>query len=64
MCLPPYSPDKNPIEEFAGLKAFIKKRWHIYEEDSSLGFRSFLEWCIDEIGTRKKAHMSISDMQA
>jgi len=51
--LPPYSPDKNPIEEFfAELKAFIKKQWMIYEEDSALDFHSFLEWCIDEAGAR------------
>ncbi len=32
--LPPYSPDLNPIEEFFGvLKAFIRKRWHEYEEN-------------------------------
>jgi len=32
--LPPYSPDLNPIKEFfAKLKAFIKRNWHIYEEN-------------------------------
>ena len=51
--LPPYSPDKNPIEEFfAELKAFIKKQWYVYEEDVSLEFPSFLEWCIEEVGSR------------
>jgi transposase len=35
--LPPYSPDFNPIEEFfAELKAFIKRNWHIYEENPSI----------------------------
>ena len=54
--LPPYSPDKNPIEEFfAELKAFIKKQWYVYEEDTSLEFPSFLEWCIEEVGSRKNS---------
>jgi transposase len=36
MYLPPYSPDLNPIEEFfAELKAFIKRNWSTYEEDSA-----------------------------
>lgn len=51
--LPPYSPDKNPIEEWFGqFKAFIKKEWKVYEEDPSLDFRSFLEWGIEELGGR------------
>jgi transposase len=58
--LPPYSPDLNPIEEFfAVLKAFIKKRWHEYEENQELDFKAFLEWCIDTVGSRDgvaKAH--------
>jgi transposase len=33
--LPPYSPDLNPIEFFAELKAFIKKQWHEYEKKSA-----------------------------
>ena len=34
MYLPPYSPDLNPIEEFfVELKAFIKRKWTLYEED-------------------------------
>ena len=42
--LPSYSPDLNPIEEFfVELKAFIKRNWHIYEEDPKQGFDSFLE---------------------
>jgi transposase len=52
--LPPYSPDLNPIEEFfAELKAFIKRNWHIYEENLEQGFNSFLEWCIDVVGSKK-----------
>jgi len=52
--LPPYSPDFNPIEEFfAELKAFVKKHWHVFEENLSSDFVSFLEWCIDEVGGRK-----------
>ncbi len=51
--LPPYSPDLNPIEEFfAELKAFIKRNWHIYEENPEQGFDSFLEWSIDVVGQR------------
>jgi transposase len=52
--LPPYSPDLNPIEEFfAELKAFIKRNWHIYKENPEQGFDSFLEWCIDVVGSKK-----------
>lgn len=52
--LPPYSPDKNPIEEFfAELKAFIKKHWRVLNDNPTLEFESFLEWCIDEVGARK-----------
>jgi transposase len=58
--LPPYSPDLNPIEEFFGvLKTFIRKRWHEYEENPQQGFKAFLEWCIDTVGSREnvaKAH--------
>ena len=40
--LPPYSPDFNPIEEFfAELKAFIRRNWHIYEENPQQGFDAF-----------------------
>jgi transposase len=54
--LPPYSPDLNPIEEFfAELKAFIKRRWQSYAESPEQGFDSFLEWCIDVVGTREKS---------
>lgn len=46
--LPPYSPDLNPIEElFSVLKAFIKRHWHVYEDNPDQGFDSFLEWCIE-----------------
>ena len=54
--LPPYSPDFNPIEEFfAELKAFIKRNWKVFEEVPSQGFREFLEWCVDTVGTREKS---------
>jgi transposase len=54
--LPPYSPDLNPIEEFfAELKAFIKRNWHIYEENPEQGFDSFLEWSIDVVGSKKNS---------
>jgi transposase len=54
--LPPYLPDFNPIEEFfAELKAFIKRNWHIYEENPLQGFDTFLEWCIDIVGGKKNS---------
>jgi transposase len=50
MCLPPYSPDFNPPEEFfAELKASIKRSWSTYGEDLDQRFNVFLEWCV---GTR------------
>jgi transposase len=58
--LPPYSPDLNPIEEyFAVLKAFVRKRWHDYEENPRQDFGVFLEWCVGVAGNRDgiaKAH--------
>jgi transposase len=54
--LPPYSPDLNPIEEFfAELKAFIRRNWVRYEENQEQGFHSFLERCIEAVGSRKKS---------
>ena len=51
-----YSPDLNLIEEFfAELKAFVKRSWHIYEENPEQGFDSFLEWCIDVAGGNKRS---------
>jgi transposase len=51
--LPPYSPDLNTIEEFfAVLKAFVRKRWHEYEDNPEQDFKLFLEWCIDTVGSR------------
>ena len=56
ICLPLYSPDLNPIEEFFGeLKAFIKKHNKLYLEDS-WDFKSYLKWCVDEVGSNIK-HM-------
>lgn len=53
--LPPYSPDLNPIEEmFAELKCFIKRKWHIYEDGPGQGFGTFLEWCVDVVGSKKQ----------
>jgi transposase len=50
----PYSPDLNPIEEmFSELKGFIKKSWHLYEENLGQGFNAFLEWCVEMVGSRK-----------
>jgi transposase len=52
--IPPYSPDLNPIKEFfTKLKAFIKRNWHIYEEDPEQGFDNFLEWSIDIVSKRR-----------
>lgn len=54
--LPPYSPDLNPIEEFfAELKAFIRRHWQSYEENTDQGFDTFLEWCIDTVGARAES---------
>jgi transposase len=56
MYLSPYSPDLNPIEElFAELKAFIKRSWSAYEEDTAQGFDVFIEWCVDQVGSRKRS---------
>lgn len=34
MYLPPYSPNLNPIEDFfAKLKAFIKRKWSVFENE-------------------------------
>jgi transposase len=56
MYLPPYLPDLNPIEEFfAELQAFIKRSWGAYEEDTAQGFDVFLEWCVDQVGSRKQS---------
>jgi len=52
--LSPYSPDKNPIEEFfAELKAFIRKHWMVFEANPEYEFKTFLEWCVDEVGGRQ-----------
>lgn len=54
--LPPYSPDLNPIEEFfAELKAFIRRNWKEYAENTAQGFDSFLEWCVDVVGARDRS---------
>ncbi|GAM38322.1 hypothetical protein TCE0_033r08956 [Talaromyces pinophilus] len=54
--LPPYSPDLNPIEEmFAELKAFIKKEWKIYTNDTDQGFDTFLDWCVTMVGSKKES---------
>lgn len=54
--LPPYSPDLNPIEEFfSELKAFIRRYWQTYEDNPEQGFASFLDWCVNIVGTRKSS---------
>jgi transposase len=52
--LPPYSPDLNSIEEFfAEPKTFIKKEWHEFETTPHQNFKTFLERCIDVVGSRR-----------
>ncbi|KAJ5917546.1 hypothetical protein N7466_011100 [Penicillium verhagenii] len=54
--LPLYSPDLNPIEEFfSELKAFIRRNWVRYEENSEQGFQTFLDWCIEVVGSQKQS---------
>lgn len=54
--LPPNSPDLNPIEEFfSELKAFIKKNWQAFEDNPDQGLGSFLEWCVDVVGSRESS---------
>lgn len=54
--LPPYSRDLNPIEEFfSELKVFIRRNWVRYEEDPEQGFHTFLEWCIEIVGSREQS---------
>lgn len=54
--LPLYSPHLNPIEEFfAELKAFIKRNWQLYEENTDQGFDVFLEHCVDIVGAREQS---------
>jgi hypothetical protein len=49
--LPPYSPDLNPVEEqFAELKALVKKEISIYKENPHLDFGAYLQWCVDMVG--------------
>lgn len=51
--LPPYSPDLNPIEEFfSELKAFIRRHWQKYEQSPDQGFDTFLEGCVEAVGSR------------
>jgi transposase len=54
--LPPYSPDLNPIEEFfAELKAFIRRKWTIYQDEPERDFGAFLERCVDTVGAKKQS---------
>lgn len=54
--LSPYSPDFNPAEQtFAQLKAFSKKHFHKYVQDPSQGFRQYLQWCVDVVGSDRKS---------
>ncbi|KAF4881285.1 Nephrocystin-3 [Colletotrichum fructicola] len=47
LLLPPYSPDLNPIEEeFAELKAFIKRHYQQHDSVPEQDFPGFLEWCL------------------
>lgn len=48
--LPPYSPDRNPIEEFfAQLKARVRRKMRTMDPEED--FAQFLERCIDEVGS-------------
>jgi hypothetical protein len=40
---------------FAELKAFIKRSWSAYEEDTAQGFDVFIECCVDQVGSRKRS---------
>ncbi|CAG1980148.1 unnamed protein product [Fusarium graminearum] len=54
--LSPYSPDFNPIEEFfAELKAFIRRHWHENEHFIQIDFASYLEWCVNRVGSRQES---------
>ena len=54
--LPPYSPDLNPIEEFfSELKAFIRRHWRRYEQSPDQDFDTFLEGCIEAVGSRERS---------
>jgi hypothetical protein len=44
-------------------KSFHPKKWHLYEENPAQGFDKFLEWRVDAVGAREKAHRDISDTQ-
>ena len=64
MYLPPYSLDLNRIEEFfAELKAFIKRKWKNYAENSRQDFGAFLEWCVDMVRGRGESAKGHLDMQ-
>lgn len=52
--LPPYSPDLNPIEEFfSKLKMYIRQVWDKQEGFIRADFQSFLEECVEVVGSRK-----------
>ncbi|RKK26451.1 hypothetical protein BFJ66_g17116 [Fusarium oxysporum f. sp. cepae] len=54
--LSPYSPDFNPIEEFfAELKSFIRRHWHENEHFIQIDFASYLEWCVNRVGSRQES---------
>jgi transposase len=62
--LPPYSPDFNPVEEyFAELKAYIKKTWSAYEENTGQGFHAFLRRCVYYISAKQDSAEGHSDIQ-
>ena len=62
--LPPYSPNLNPIEYFAELKALIRRNWQSYKEYPEQGFDNFLEWRVDVVGAGRKAPKDIFDTPA
>ena len=53
LCLPPYSPDFNPIEEsFNDLKSYIR-RWYRSKRQGFETYQDFFEWAIRKTGTRE-----------
>jgi len=55
ICLPPYSPDLNPIEEFfAVLKAFIRRTYR-QEYQRFDSYQDYIQWALQQCGTRDKA---------
>jgi hypothetical protein len=62
LCLPPYSPDFNPIKEFfSELKGYIKHHWKLYEIKPEQGFDAFLQGCVNAVGAKKDSAEGVAD---